>query len=124
MILHCLCKIQQNYGQPFEWVFEVQSYPNIQPNFSIENKLKSILAERAGVGIDDIKISFKKDESLNAENIYKQIINTYYKLECINNVFIVDMAITSSYIEAKIRLNSLQTHFNREIEMIKQLMVK
>jgi hypothetical protein len=124
MILHCLCRIQQNYGQPFEWEFEIQSYPNIHPNFSIENKLKNILAERAGVGVDDIKISFKKDELLNAENVYKQVINTYYKLECANNVFVVDMAITSSYIEAQIRLNSLQAYLNREIEMIKQLMVK
>lgn len=124
MTLHCLCRIQHNYGPPFEWRFEVQTYPNIQPNFSVENALKNILAERAGVGIDEIKITSRKDETLNAENIYKQVINTYYKYECPHNIFTVDMTITSSYMEAQIRLNALQSYFNREIEMIKQLMVK
>lgn len=124
MILKCQCRIQHNYGPPFEWRFEVQAYPNIQPNFSVENTLKNILAERVGVEVDEIKITSRKDETLNAENTHKQVINAYYKYECPHNIFTVDMTITSSYMEAQIRLNTLQSHFNREIETIKQLMVK
>ena len=48
MILKCQCRIQQNGGPPFEWIFEVPFYSNVSPTYSIEAKLKEILSERTG----------------------------------------------------------------------------
>jgi hypothetical protein len=122
MILKCQCRIQQNGGPPFEWIFEVPVYPNIDPNYAIEAQLKSILSKRAGVELKKMSIVSKKDDTLNHDTIYKEVVNTYYQLKCPNNVFIVDMSITSSYMEAQIQLSRLQDHIVREMQIIKHLM--
>lgn len=124
MILKCQCRIQQNGGSPFEWIFEVPFYPNVSPAYSIEVKLKEILSERTGSDIKDAVVVNKRDSHITEDNIYKQVINAYYNIEYPRDSFTVDIAIVSSYMEAQIQLHRLQEHIQREMEYIKTLMRK
>lgn len=124
MILKCQCRIQQNGGPPFEWIFEVPFYPNVSPTYSIEAKLKEILSERIGSDIKDAVVVNKRDSHITEDNIYRQIVNAYYNIKYPYDSFTVDIAIISSYMEAQIQLHNLQEHIRREMDYIKTLMRK